>query len=179
VTASENIRIPWWKAEPRRLSLELELISGAFPDLVWAADGAGTLQGRLPLWPFDRPEPEGLRAFIGGEGLRVTAIFSQAYPMVPARVFPVEPEPDLEQRTQHKWHVNGDGSLCLLRAVSVWTPREGRVHDLLLKAAGWRVEYALLTAGRMGKMTETGIVTDDSLDHLLSCDPPSQAEPTA
>jgi hypothetical protein len=40
--------------------------------------------------------------------------------------------------------------------------------DLLLKAAGWRVEYSLMEAGVIEAMTLRGIVDDDQLDHLVA-----------
>jgi hypothetical protein len=61
----------------------------------------------------------------------------------------------------------GDGSLCLLQDDAAWTGRDS-VVDLLLKAAGWRVEYALMRAGVIEAMTLRGIVDDDQLDHLVT-----------
>ncbi|KOX24432.1 hypothetical protein ADK67_19060 [Saccharothrix sp. NRRL B-16348] len=67
---------------------------------------------------------------------------------------------------RHDWHLQGDGSLCLLRSEALWTGRESIV-DLLLKAAGWRVEYALMTARAIKSMSENGIVDDPVHDHLV------------
>ena len=47
----------------------------------------------------------------------------------------------------HTWHVNGDGSLCLMQAADDWQP-EDTAADLVRKACGWFVEYLLVEAGR-------------------------------
>ena len=87
--------------------------------------------------------------------------------MVPPRVYVLDPEPTIEQRTQHIWHVAPGGSLCLLQTEGDWTPQTTPV-DLLLKAAGWRIEYALMTAGAIDAMTANGIVNDESRDALIA-----------
>jgi hypothetical protein len=87
--------------------------------------------------------------------------------MVAPLIRPLDPEPGLLERTNHKWHVMGDGSLCLLQDDAAWTGRESIV-GLLLKAAGWRVEYALMKADLIDAMTLRGIVDDDQLDHLVA-----------
>jgi hypothetical protein len=70
-------------------------------------------------------------------------------------------------RTQQDWHVNGDGSLCLLQEAQDWSPT-GTAADLVVKAAGWFLEYLLMEQGRIPAMTTNGIATDDSLDALLT-----------
>ncbi|WP_142926661.1 hypothetical protein [Mycobacterium marinum] len=40
--------------------------------------------------------------------------------------------------------------------------------DVLLKAAGWRIEYALMKAGLIDTMTINGIVTDTALDEMIT-----------
>lgn len=163
----------WWESEPRRWERDRDAITGRFPGLAWRPDGAGSWEGTLPLWPFERPEPAAVAAWTGGgRGLNLQLAYFQAYPMMPPLIYPLDPEPLRVEWTQHRWHVNGDGSLCLLRTFSAWTGREA-VTDLLLKAAGWRIEYALLKGGAIEEMTENGIVDDDRHDGLLSTPPPS------
>ncbi len=65
-----------------------------------------------------------------------------------------------------QWHVMGDGSLCLLQEVLEWTGRE-TIDQLVIKAAGWFLEFLLLREGVIDAMTEAGIATDNSIDHLL------------
>lgn len=163
----------WWQSEPHRWEQDRHEITTRFPDLAWDPVGAGAWEGRLPPWPFDRPEPAALRAWTGGRGLEVRLVYWQAYPMVAPLLFPLDPEPEPVEWTQHRWHVNGDGSLCLLRTDADWTGREF-VTDLLVKAAGWRVEYTLLKLGAIEEMTENSIVNDDRHDHLLSMPPPAE-----
>lgn len=161
----------WMEDEPERLERDRREVEHFAPDLTYVeprTDGFlhGGWIGRLPLWPFDRPEPEGLRELLGDAGAEVAVVFSAAHPMIAPTVYPIRPEPAIEERTQAIWHVAPDGSLCLLQNQGQWRP-EASVTDLLLKAAGWLVEYALMKAEAIDKMTECGIVTDDSLDGLV------------
>ncbi|MFE2541002.1 hypothetical protein [Actinacidiphila glaucinigra] len=162
--------ITWWACEPRRLERDQNEITTRFPDLTWNSEGAGTWYGTLPRWPFDRSEPAQLVHWIGDKGLFLRLEYSQAYPMVAPRLVPLDPLPELLEWTQHRWHVNGDGSLCLLREDAVWTGRES-VADLLLKAAGWRVEYALMKHEAIEQMSANGIVSDDRFDRFLAQPP--------
>ena len=97
----------------------------------------------------------------------VLVMYTHAYPMVPPSVVPLEPEPQISEWTLHRWHVNGDGTLCLLQDDVMWDPRQS-VVDLLLKAAGWRIEYALVKAGVADGMSTNGIVTDANRDDLIA-----------
>jgi hypothetical protein len=171
IAPSGGTRVPvtWWECEPGRLQRDQQEISARFPDLTFSNDGAGRWQGTLPCWPFDRSEPCHLADWIGKSGLQLRLEYGQAYPMVAPQIFPVDPSPEPWEWTQHRWHVNGDASLCLLRD-DVWTGRES-VVDLLLKAAGWRIEYALMKHQIIQQMTGSGIVTDDQLDHFLGRPP--------
>ncbi|MEV4348902.1 hypothetical protein AB0J83_30970 [Actinoplanes sp. NPDC049596] len=167
MTFDDGGAVSWWQCEPRRLALDRAEISERFPGLKWVDLAAGGWVGRLPRWPFDRPEPAGLRALIGEEGVDVTLVYKHAYPMVAPLIYPTDPEPGIVERTDHKWHVNGDGSLCLLQDDATWNGRVS-VTDLLLKAAAWRVEYALMKAGVIEAMTLRGIVDDEQSDHLVA-----------
>lgn len=159
--------IAWWECEPRRVRRDREEITTLFPDLVWNQEGPGRWEGRLSLWPFDRPKPAHLADWTDDQGLLLCMEYRQAYPMVALRLIPLDPLPELLEWTQHRWHVNGDASLCLLREEAAWTGRES-VVDLLLKAAGWRIEYALMKHRVIDRMTANGIVGDDRLDHFLA-----------
>ncbi|MGW5049814.1 hypothetical protein [Actinokineospora sp. NPDC004072] len=156
----------WWHSEPGRLDQDKAEVAARFPDLRFIAGGSGGWRGRLPVWPFDRDEPAGLDALTGGRGLAVEIRYGEAYPVVPPSVFPTDPSPEPFRRTDHRWHLNGDGSLCLLRSEALWTPRESLV-GLLLKAAGWRVEYELMEARLITSMSENGIVSDLGYDDLV------------
>lgn len=156
----------WWECEPRRRGRDLREVGERFPELAWVSEGAGGWFGRLPVWPFDRPEPPGLDELTSGNGLVVRLEYGHAYPAAVPAIFPVEPEPGFEARTEQRWHVLGDGSLCLIRDPSQWSGRES-VVELLLKAAGWRIEHALMTTGVLMSMSLNGIVTDSGYDHLI------------
>lgn len=156
----------WWESDPERLARDLQEVPAHFPDLQFEQVGAGQWSGRLPYWPFERSRPASLDMLTGGDGLLLDLYYPQSYPMVPPNLFPREPDPDVLLRTQHRWHLNGDGSLCLLRVPELWTGREP-VTDLLLKAAGWRIEYELMKANLIDRMSENGIVTDPTYDHLV------------
>jgi hypothetical protein len=158
-------RVDWTAAEPSRFAAELQAVAAAAPDLAWD-EGAGAWIGEAPEWPFSRPRPAGLEEFLGGRRLLLRVEYSQAFPMVAPRVVPLRPEPDPMVRTQHDWHVNGDGSLCLLQRASDWEGI-GTAAELVVKASAWFLEYLLMEAGRIEHMSEAGLVNDDSLDHLL------------
>jgi hypothetical protein len=165
--------IYWHDAEPGRLKRDLADVTKFAPDLAFTAgpgatpDGVhhGMWSGRLPIWPFDRPEPPGLTDLIDG-GLTCEVYYAAAHPMVPPRVYPIAPEPEVIERSQHTWHVAPDGSLCLMQTLGDWDPATS-VVELLEKACGWRIEYALMKAGAIETMTLSGIVSDASLDGLI------------
>lgn len=163
----ESAAIPWWEAEPSRFARDQREIATSFPELAWHDVGAGVWSGRLSMWPLERPEPVGLTFLLGGHGMQVEIAYRQAYPMVPPRIFPVDPRPEPVECTQHRWHVNGDGSLCQFQTDTAWDPRDS-VCDLIVKAAAWRIEYALMKAGALDQMTLCGIVSDSSLDDLIT-----------
>lgn len=168
MTALRDIApINWWDAEPARFAREWDEVTARFPELTWTPDGAGGWVGRLPMWPLERPEPPGLSRLLGGAGLEVVIAYRQAYPMVPPRIYPVVPWPEPVECTQHRWHVNGDGSLCQFQTDTAWDPRDS-ICDLILKAAAWRVEYALMKAGVLEQMTLHGIVSDPALDDVIA-----------
>lgn len=156
----------WWVHEPRRFAADCDEMARRFPGLAWSAEGSGRWEGELPLWPFDRAQPSGIGSWLQGRGLRVQVQCGQAYPVVVPRLFALEPEPALGERLQHRWHVNSDGSLCLLADPTQWTNRMP-LADLLLKAAGWRIEYELMVGGAIQSMTANGIVSDAALDPLI------------
>lgn len=159
--------VPWWRAEPSRLGRDRREIGEAFPDLALDLDGEGRWQGTLPLWPFDRPVPADLDVLTGGRGLVMRLDYLPAYPVVSPWITPVDPEPLVGEWTQTPYHVLGNGALCLFQTQADWDPCSS-VVELLMKAAGWRIEYALLKAGACDEMTKAGIVHDDSLDVLIT-----------
>jgi hypothetical protein len=157
---------PWWKDQPVALERVLADVQEATFDLAWYPAGGGVLSGHLPRWPFDRPPPELLTTLVL-EGLLVEVHLGQSFPMLCPKVFPLDPLPPIDRWTQHCWHVNGDGSLCQLQSADAWDPSTS-VVDVLRKAAGWRVEYALVQAGAAPAMSLSGMVSDDSLDALVT-----------
>ena len=157
----------WWQQEPGLLQREMAAMAALAPDLRWQPQGAGSWEGPAPLWPFERAAPEGLSALTGGRRLRVHVAYGHAFPMAPPGVWPLDPEPELAHRLNHAWHVNGDGSLCLLSSAAAWSGREPAA-ELVAKAAGWFVEFLLFSRGLIEAMTSTGVGVDVSLDALIS-----------
>lgn len=147
--------------------MDVTEINASFPHLKpLSTDGPGAgWVGRLPLWPFERAEPLDFPESVTGLGILL--LIPPSYPMAMPRVMPIDPEPKFVERTQHRWHVNGDGSLCMLQEQRNWTGRE-KITDLLLKAAGWRLEYELVRAGIYDAMSLNGIVTDSSRDEAIA-----------
>lgn len=119
----------------------------------------GGWYGLLPIWPFERPQPGGVDRFVGGTGLEcVLERPGAAYPMIAPTIQPLSPAPAIGERTQATWHVLPAGGLCLLQSTGRWWVPEASITDLLLKAAGWRIEYALMKV--IERMSESGIVSD-------------------
>ncbi|MEO5314343.1 hypothetical protein PV772_09520 [Pseudarthrobacter sp. CC12] len=158
--------LTWWEAEPDLLVRELKAVNEFFPDLKWVGDGPGYCHGPVPSWPFLRPAPQNLDRVLGDVPFEIRVQYGHAFPAAPPSVFPLEPRPPVELRSFTDYHVLSDGSLCLLQDAEQWTS-SSLTSDLVLKAAAWRVEYALFQVGAIEKMTQNGIVVDDVLDSLL------------
>lgn len=168
--------ISWAEADPARLERDLRDVAAFDPTLQYQPPGTrfgeigfthGGWYGTLALWPFDRAAPDGLEALTAGVGLEFALTYPAAYPMVPPAIQPLSPEPEIFERTQATWHVLPGGGLCLLQSEGAWQP-EASIVDLLLKAAGWRIEYALMKAHAMEAMAVSGIVSDTTCDHIIA-----------
>lgn len=158
--------VAWWQAEPARLQRDREEIAARFPTLTYDDSGQGAWWGQLPVWPFERVPPDGLDALVPA-GLKMILTYGAAYPVVSPMIFPFDPAPEPLELTQTRWHVLGSGALCQFQTQADWEPSSS-VLELLLKAAGWRIEYALLKAEAATDMSMAGIVHDSSLDDLIS-----------
>ncbi|MDF9277737.1 hypothetical protein P4U43_08040 [Arthrobacter sp. EH-1B-1] len=162
----------WTEREPVRLARDQDEVRAFAPLLEYKSpadeDGLphGGWVGELPRWPFERPQPEALEGLLGAQGLRVLVAYSAAHPMVPPTIYSIDPEPSVWEQTQSAWHVAPGGSLCLLQSDGGWQP-EASITELLAKASGWRIEYALMKAGVIDRMSVNGIVSDPSYDHLI------------
>ena len=164
----EPERVSWLIAEPTVLARERSAMAATAPELVWQDDApSGAWEGEAPVWPFERPRPAGLDRFLSGARMTIRVQYLPAYPMVPPLLYPLDPQVGFGVWTLHDWHVNGDGSLCLLQRASDWTGYSPAA-DLVVKAAGWFLEYLLLERKVRSSMTECGIVHDDSLDELFT-----------
>ena len=164
----------WLEAEPTRRDKERQAMSAVAPDLRWCEeDQAGGWEGVVPIWPFNRTIPPHLEDFLYGRRLKVRIEYLESFPMVEPKFLPLEPEPEIRHRTDARWHVLGDGALCLFQDASDWTGGE-TAADLIPKAAGWFLEFLLMQDGVIDQMTEEGIATDPSFDHLFV--PPSTGD---
>jgi hypothetical protein len=164
--------IRWFDAEPERLKREQKAMAACALDLQWIDRAkylpAGGWEGDAPIWPFERDSPEpGLSRLLDGRRLPVRVEYLESFPAVEPKLWPLlDPPPDPAYRTQHTWHVNGDGSLCLLQTADVWTGRE-TAADLVVKASGWYIEYLLMEAKAIEQMTLAGINSDTTLDDAI------------
>jgi hypothetical protein len=160
-------RQSWLEAEPERVQRERDQMERVAPEMAWLEDDpAGGWEGLAPIWPFERPAPSGLDKLLEGRRLRLRVSYSQGFPMVQPLLVPLDPDPPRDRRILHSWHLNGDGSLCLLQTAYAWDCRE-TAADLVAKASGWFIEYLLLEREAIEAMTESGISTDTSLDPLI------------
>jgi hypothetical protein len=157
-------RLTWMDDEPLRLERELKAMPAAAPRLDWTGEHWA---GELPVWPFDRPESPGLHDYLGGRRFFVEVRYYESFPMVAPLIIPMDPVPPMGVWTMSRWHVAGDGSLCLFQNFTDWDPF-CTAADLVPKAAGWFLEYLLMSDGAVDEMTTAGIVADDSLDHLFT-----------
>lgn len=170
-------RRSWVEAEPSRVSAEQEAMAIIAPEMIWDdASPGGGWDGLAPVWPFDRAKPPSLDAFLAGRRLHLSVTYPEAFPAVEPWLRPLDPAPPLTARADHRWHVNGDGTLCLTRSAADWTGME-QAAELVRKAAGWFLEYLLMTAGIVERMTERGLVAGDSRDVLLVAAAPQQEGP--
>lgn len=156
-------RVSWFVDEPVVLERELAAMPSVAPELAWVD---GHWEGVLPLWPFQRAEPPALLDFVGDRRFRVEVHYYESFPMVAPRFMPVEPQPEIAVWTMHRWHVMGDGSLCLFQNFTDWHP-SNTAADLVPKAAGWFLEYLLIVDNAVEQMTVEGIARSDELDHLF------------
>jgi len=168
----ERRPIHWDEAEPARLALDTHDLGTVEPDLRWHPDRR-CWTGRLPRWPFERAEPAGLRQLLP-LGMCVLVQPSPAHPLAEPAIFPTDVDIEVWHRLDHRWHLSGDGRLCLLRSPLDWQP-DDLISELLLKAVAWRCELTLLESGVVPAMTENGIASDASRDHLFGYAVVSQA----
>jgi len=170
----ERSRQSWVRAEPNALAREREAMLARAPEMTWqdqltAANnmrGAGW-EGLAPAWGAERPRPPGVDELLDGRQLRLQVVYREGFPMVPPVLVPLDPEPPMERRTQHYWHVNPDGSLCLLRSADNWQ-LTATAADLVCKASGWLIEYFLVEANLMDGMTARGIYASSAIDPILA-----------
>lgn len=149
-------RIDWREAEPAVLAREREAMASRAPDMEWSDNpAAGGWEGLAPAWPKGYERPANLDALLKGQRLELIVAYTQGFPMAPPIVLPADPQPPPERRARHKWHLNGDGSLCLLWSAADW-PAGATAADVVEKASGWFVEYLALEAGLIDEMSETG-----------------------
>jgi hypothetical protein len=161
--------IPWFEAEPKRLELEKGRMAVRAPEMSWVLSGeyaAGAWEGVAPKWPFEREEPDQLSELLPGSGLRLRVEYLQGFPAQPPWAYPLDPEPDSTERLSERLHLNGDGSLCLIRSPADWRPWWSAA-DIVDKAASWCVWYLAVKKGLAQKMPPTGIYDDAKLDEVL------------
>lgn len=162
--------IPWFEAEPKRLELEKEQMASRVPAMSWRVSDdypAGSWEGEAPLWPFSRSEPETLDELTAGSALRLRIEYLQGFPAQPAWAFPLDPEPPAGDRLSERLHLNGDGSLCLIRSPADWRPTF-TAADLAEKAASWFLWYLAVKNELVEAMPPAGIYDDRRLDEVLA-----------
>lgn len=169
----ELARISWTVDEPSRLKRERDAMTAHAPAMDWRDDLQYRMRpvvgwmGKAPVWGAERAKPAGVDQLLAGRQLDLIVLYPEGFPMVPPALIPLDPDVPIERRTQHRWHVNGDGSLCMVQRADDWQPTDSAA-DLVCKASGWFIEYLLLESERIDAMTECGISEDTSLDEVLA-----------
>ncbi|MFI5913163.1 hypothetical protein [Dactylosporangium sp. NPDC051541] len=158
--------ITWWQDDEQRLLAECVALAAAAPDLRWEPKGPGYWRGAVPLWPFDRPQPEGLPALVGGRPLEVAVLCRPPHPMVPPIVVPYSVTPPTRALGYASWHLLPSGALCLVRGTAWWDPQR-LIASLVPKISGWYIEFQLMMAGLLDEMPARGVDRDDGLDALI------------
>lgn len=166
--------VPWTVAEPAHADRERAAMADVAPALRWTtgltlldrSDLSGFV-GPLPQWCADRAMPPGVAELLGADQVSVEVIFSEATPMVPPAIRAINPDVPLARRTDHRWHINGDGTLCQLQGAVAWPPGT-TAEALLVKASCWYVEYRLMEHGLIEAMSESGIAEDPVHDATLA-----------
>lgn len=170
---AERPRTSWLEAEPARAAVERAAMA-VCPDMRWMDEldwpdgrtGAGW-EGLALAWGGDRQRPPGVDRLLDNRRLRLRAIYPEGFPMVPPGLFPIDPSVPMERRTLHRWHMNGDGSICLMQAAEDWQATD-TAAELVLKASGWFIEYLLVENGDLAHMTERGVGSSGEIDALLA-----------
>jgi hypothetical protein len=160
----------WWEDEPHRLEFEIAEMAEVAEDLRWLdpkEEPSGGWEGTIPLWPFDRPPPPDLMRLVSDQPLVARIVCGHSFPMVEPSVYPLNADLPNIAFGWTTWHVAPDGALCMLQESAAWDPRCA-VAELIPKVSGWYLEYQLLRRGLIEAMTESGIVSDSSLDKLLA-----------
>jgi hypothetical protein len=171
---SDLQRIPWYEADPLLAERERARVLEIAPELVWSEDlelhdrrpRSGWV-GPIPTWLAERHAPTGLDKLLEGDPLKVRVIYRESFPAAPPALYPTSVDFPLKHRTEQRWHVNGDGSLCQMQNATDWKPTDSAA-DLIVKASGWYVEYRLMVRGLIERMTIAGIHADDSLDEVIA-----------
>jgi len=165
--------ISWWEAEPDVAAREKDAMARHAPDMQWAEDlvwrgGRRTVgwRGKAPSWGADRPKPLGVDELLAERRLDLLVVYPEAFPVIPASLFSLDPDPPMNRRTLHRWHINGDGSLCLMQSAEDWHLTD-TAADLVRKASGWFIEYLLVEAGKLEAMTESGIFEATIADSVI------------
>ncbi|PPF75507.1 hypothetical protein [Pseudoclavibacter sp. Z016] len=155
----------WWEDDPARLEQEIADVRAVAPLLTWTEEEAGWFEGPLPLWPFARSAPANISDLLDPFVVRVE--YNHAFPAAPPHILPLLPQPVPTIRGFTQFHVLPSGRLCLLRDADQWYPWS-KTSELLLKASGWAIEFALFEAGAITRMSMSGIVIDTSHDELIA-----------
>src|SRR3954471_15029712 len=112
--------ISWVEQEPDAVRREQAAMAELAPAIQWREDlewpngrPAKGWRGDAPVWAAEREKPVGVDELVGKLRLTLEILYPEAFPAVPAALFPITPDVPIDRRTQNRWHVNGDGSLCL------------------------------------------------------------------
>lgn len=165
-------RQSWVDAEPELVEREKAAMAEHAPEMAWRDNLAYDMRpvvgwtGKAPVWGAERPKPVGVDELLAGRQLELAVFYFEGFPMAAPALLPLDPDVPMEHRTQHRWHVNGDGSLCLVQRADDWQPTN-TAADLVRKASGWFIEYLLVDSGHREEMTERGIFEDTAVDETL------------
>ena len=135
----------WYEFDKNRVVLEYQKMQSKYPNfIICKYEGKLAWEGEVNLIP------EGIEAV----PLKVRLIYPDGFPIIPPKVYPLEPELPKEM-WGHKWHRWEDGNLCYLQP-KLWNVRYTTV-DVVEKIEIWYFNFLAFLFKLIDKMPDEGM----------------------
>lgn len=135
----------WYEFDKSRVVLECQKMQDKFPKFILSK------YERKLAWEGEvNAIPEGVEAV----PLRIRLIYSDAFPIVPPKVYPIEPELPKDD-WGHQWHRWQAGNLCYIEP-TLWHMNYTAV-DIIEKIEIWYFNFLAYKFGKIDMMPDTGM----------------------